>query len=182
MKTFTSDTMSSTSFVKRVIETSCRSEFGKGVAFSITATRRSTWQFSFSCTSPSLSTWPLVPLSRDRSRRIPRFCCKSRSTNVSMHTPVAKAMIESRFSCSIHSQTQAIRSVSEFSANSEHRFLIESSQPQPLLLFLNQGMGVYIINWIDSECPEANRIAFRKTSSYVYTLSKASIACLYPTS
>ena len=53
------------------------------------------------------------------------------------------------------SHIQAIRSVSELSSSSGHLILIEYSEPQPPM-FLNQGMGAYIINWIDSECAESD--------------------------
>ena len=89
-----------------------------------------------------------------------------------MRTPTATAMIESRFSHSAHSQRQAIRYVSELLTNSGHLVLIESSEPQPPV-FLNQGMGAYIINWIDSECPETDWIAVRETQSQIRSLSKA---------
>ena len=62
--------------------------------------------------------------------------------------------------------------MSELSTNSEHLVLIESSEPQPPV-FLNQGMGAYIINWIDSECPEADWIDVRETQSQIRSLSKA---------
>ena len=71
------------------------------------------------------------------------FIVQSRSASVSMCTPIATTMIELRFLRSVHSQTQAILSVSEFSTNSEHRVLVKSSKPQPFMLFLNQEMGVY---------------------------------------
>ena len=89
-----------------------------------------------------------------------------------MRTTTATAMIETRFSHSAHSQTQAIRSVSELSTNSGHLVLIESSEPQPSM-FLNQGMGACIINWIDSDCPEADWIAVRESQSQIRSLSKA---------
>ena len=84
-----------------------------------------------------------------------------------MRPPTATAMIESRFSHSDHSQTQAIRSVSELSTNSEHLVLIESSEPQ-LSMFLNHGMGAYIIHWIEADC-----IAVRESQSQIRSLSKA---------
>ena len=89
-----------------------------------------------------------------------------------MRTPTSTAMIESRFSHSAHSQTQAIRYVAELSTNSGYLVLIESSEPQPPM-FLNQGMEAYIIHWIDSECPEAERIAVRESQSQIRSLSKA---------
>ena len=84
-----------------------------------------------------------------------------------MRPPTATAMIEPRFSHSAHSQTQAIRSVSELSTNSGHLVLIESSEPQPPM-FLNQGMGAYIIHWI-----EADWIAVRESQSQIRSLLKA---------
>ena len=56
--------------------------------------------------------------------------------------------------------------------NSEHLVLIESSEPQ-LPVFLNQGMGAYIINRIDSECLEADWIAVREFQLQIHSLSKA---------
>ena len=62
--------------------------------------------------------------------------------------------------------------MSELSTNSEHLVLIESSEPQPPM-FLNQGMGAYIINWVDSECPEDDWIAVRESQSQIRSQSKA---------
>ena len=38
--------------------------------------------------------------------------------------------------------------MSELSSNSDHLILVEYSEPQPPM-FLNQGMGAFIINWIN---------------------------------
>ena len=70
------------------------------------------------------------------------------------------------------SQTQAIRSVSELSTNSGHIVLIEYSEPQPPM-FLNQGMGAYIINWIYPDGPETDCTASISPQSQTHSPSKA---------
>ena len=62
--------------------------------------------------------------------------------------------------------------MSELSTNFGHLVLIESSEPQPPV-FLNQGMGEYIINRIDSECPEADWIAVRESQLQIHSLLMA---------
>lgn len=52
---------------------------------------------------------------------------------------------------------QAIRSMAELSSENDHLVMIEYSEPQPLM-FMNQGMGAFFINWInpapgEKDCP-----------------------------
>ena len=140
--TITSDAIPSISFVEKVIETSCRSEFGREFRSALRIRAEAPDNSHFLARALRYRHRPCFPY-REIDLDVYRgFVAQSRSASVSMRTPIATTMIELRFSRSVHSQTQAIWSGSEFSTNSKHRVLIESSLPQPPILFLNQEMGV----------------------------------------
>ena len=43
---------------------------------------------------------------------------------------------------------RTICTLDELSSSTDHLIMIEYSEPQPLM-FLNQGMGAYVVNWIN---------------------------------